>query len=197
MIIYNNEYLNDFAFIFKGGIISSIEHLIEIKNVKNIKYDKEKAIIRYFFGRKNSMYHSLEIAYFFMAAENYPEIFKIKNLNYENFFEKKCEIDNIRKSMRFENIKNIQWENLIYVDDIQLKFNKNLEYNLNILKEYLNVKYQVNNEVDNLLNNAWNRFFDYPYMKNYVIPSIERYEYWRSLYKGKKTFYESYKDYQN
>jgi hypothetical protein len=189
------DYINSFGFILKGGIIKSIEELLENKNVVKIVQDKEKNGIEYYFN--NNECHYLSNARFSLIIEKYPQIF-LENIRIiKDFFHRKYEIDNIRKKLLYENIKEFKWENLIYIENVNLDLNKNLAFNINIIKNYLSEKYCIKNEVDTLINSAWKNFFNFSYMEKYTIPTIEKYDYWKSLHKGNISFDEAYKDYKN
>ena len=192
---FDFDYLSSFGFFLKGGIISSLEYLLENKNVVNIEYDKEKQNIKYYFN--NGIFHSLSSVRFSFIIKEYPNIFSKKLLNIKDFLQRKGEIDNIRKNLSYESIKEYEWENLLYFENIDIDLNNNIEYNIKIIEKYLCKKYNVENDVDIMINNAWKRFFNYGYMKEYIIPTIEKYEYWKSLHKGNTSFHEAYKDYTN
>jgi hypothetical protein len=193
---FDYDYINSFGFIIKGGIIRSIEELLKKKNVLKIENDAKGDGIKYYLVN-NSNYHFLSGIHYLLCAEKVPKLFPQKMLNGQNFVKIKAEIDNIRKALDINAIKKFEWENLIYIENIQFDLTKNLQYNITILKEYLSQKIPSRNEIDCIINNAWKRFFNYSYMEKYNIPTIEKYEYWKSLGEENKSFHDTYKDYKN
>jgi len=189
------DFANSFAFFIKGGIIDSIEQLIRtVKNpIVGMSFEKDGV----YYHQKNGNNMFLYGVRYNIAAKSYPEIFKNIDYSSKDFSIIKNQIDSIRKNIDINSLINTDWENIYYFENIDFVLNKNLEENINILKYFIQGRLLNKDLVDSLINSAWTNFINISHLKNYIIPTIEKYDYWKSLHTGNKTFHEAYKDYKN
>jgi hypothetical protein len=196
MNINEIHYLNNYGLVLKGGILASLEELIDNRKnkIKNISY-KEKRGIEYIWD--NNEQHFLFTGYFIDFIKKYNTIFPEYLLKINNSKELINEINKIRKEIDLKYYINDNWENLIYINLNIFNKKRILKYNIYVIKNYLKRYAILDIDIEKMVNDAFYRFLYRPYMKDYVLPTIERYNYWKKLHYGNLSFHDAYKNYKN